>query len=216
MHCRIALAVLIVTVATPGYAQLPPGYSRDTTVILPDSLNEVSRGGRFRISITRQAASDRERELIAIAESLIPPRDSIEAAASKLTGSGWVNAFAEAKLRPGPRWWWRKWDLVWLPYALTGQAISEYITNVRTLSTSSNPFARHNPGVDHRASLEYTAHVRALPNTEGHRVDLAVRYRFFCGPLCALSFSHARVVILDAKGVVVRVEGDQPPRAEVS
>lgn len=210
------LLVLSAGCAGSAVAQLPSGYSRDSTVVLPDTLHEVLRGGRFRIIIDRRADSARERELLSVAESLIPPTDSIEAAASRMRSASWVIDFADATHRTGPRWWWREWDGIWLPYALTGEAIAEYVRNVRTLSTSPNPFARHNPGVEHRAFLEYAATVTALPADEGYRAELNVRYYFYCGPRCALSFTHTRVVVFDARGTVVRVEGDRPPHAVAS
>lgn len=218
MKARYLLLALLLVPPTPAVdAQLPPGYVRsDSTVILPDTLRESLLGGRFRISVTRVAASPQERELIARAESLIPPVDSIEAAAGKLTGSGWVRGFADARRRPGLRWWWREWDHVWLPYAVTADAIAEYISHVRALSVSPNPFAEHNPGVEHRASLEYTAVVHSLPDDEGHRVELAVRFSMFCGPLCALRFSHTRTVTFDSAGGVTRIDGDGPPNMVVS
>jgi hypothetical protein len=215
----LQLLFALLVIAAPGavHAQLPAGYIRgDSVALLPDTLRESLIGGRFRISVTREAGSTTERHLIATAESLIPPKDSIEAAASKLTGSGWVRGFADARLRQGPRWWWREWNGIWLPYAVTGEAIAEYIRHVRTLSTSPNPFARTNPAVEHRASLEYRATVRAVPNSAGHRVELVVQYNMYCGPQCGLRFRHTRTVTFDQKGTVIRVEGDRPPAMAVS
>jgi hypothetical protein len=214
-HVVLILAVLAAPVS--ARAQLPPGYERvDSIVVLPDTLRETMLGGRFRISVTRAAHSADERRLIEIAESLIPPADVIESAAAKLTGAGWVKGFADARLRSGLRWWWREWDHIWLPFGLTGEAIAEYIANVRTLSTSPNPFAGNNPEAVHRASLEYTASVHHLSDSGGHRVELSARYQMYCGHLCALSFRHTRTVTFDRAGVVIRVEGDGPPMVIVS
>ena len=213
---RVGVLSILTVLPSSLSAQLPSGYVRDSAVYLPDSLLESSRSGRFHISIARNASNQRERELLAIAESLIPPKEAIEAAGSRLTGGGHVQAFAQAKLRPGARWWWREWDYFWLPYALTSSAIAEYMESIRRLSVSPNPFTAGNPGIEHRATLKYTADVRSLPNGAGHQAELAVTVDFYCGRRCALSFTHTRRVTFDGEGRVTKIEGDQPTAYRVS
>src|SRR4051812_33751502 len=86
--------------------RLPAGYALGPQVVLADSLSETRVGGRFRITIQRTARDSTERQVLDLAERLVPPRDEIERATSKWTGSGWVRAFAEAAKVPGARWWW--------------------------------------------------------------------------------------------------------------
>jgi hypothetical protein len=95
--------------------------------------------------------------------------------------------------------------------------VTHYIERVRSLAAGPNPFAQYNPGVQHRASVEYTARVaRRDRDTGSATVHLEVRFHFFCGGLCALSFVHTRAVEFDRAGRAVRVSGDRPPTYEVS
>jgi hypothetical protein len=198
-------------------AQEAGGYYRVAGPALPDSLREVNRAARFSITVERWVTTPFERRLVEHAESLFPPADSIDKAARPVTGAGHVDALQAAKAIPGARWWWREWDYVLLPYALTGQAVQHYIDRVRALSAQPNPFAAHNVGVEHKASLTYTARVVPIANRQGaFEVHMKVAFSFYCGPLCALWFTHSRVVEFDETGRVIRVTGDGPPRITVS
>lgn len=200
-------------------AQVPAGYYLGEPVSLPDSLVETHHDGRFTLRVVRTAANEAERDLIVRAERLFPEASRIQAAANAHVLSGnWnsarPNPVVEAAALPGQRWWWREWDPVLLPYALTGAAAEHYITKLRELSAGPNPFAQHNPGVQHRASLEYTA--RVARSGTGTTVHLRMQWSFSCGSLCALRFSHEREVVFDATGNITAVRGDRPPSIVVS
>ena len=210
------LAILAISAAPHLQAQLPTGYYAGHAPSLPDSLRETYLGGRFAISVVRIARDSIERELLARAEALMPSADSIERPAALVTGSGHIAALKEAKAMPGERWWWRDWDGVRLPFALTGAAVAHYVEKVRGLAAGPNPFARWNEGVGHRAMVDYTAAVEPRGAAGGHRVRMQVKFSFYCGPLCALSFDHSRVVEFDPAGKPIRVEGDGPPSYIVS
>ncbi|MDQ8154772.1 MAG: hypothetical protein P3B98_08915 [Gemmatimonadota bacterium] len=217
MHRAILSGALFVVVGTaPSSAQLPTGYYEVAPTQLPDSLREVIAGGRFTISITRRIANATESRLIERAEALMPSPEVIASSTEGLAGDGWVAGFAAAAKLPGDRWWWREWDGALLPVAVTGRAVLHYLERVRALSGQPNPFARHNPGVQHRATLSYTALVRANTVTGRREVHLNLSYEFYCGPLCAVSFTHARVVEFDQDGQPVAVHGDGRPRVVVS
>lgn len=208
-------AALCVTLLAPAAAAQPSGYTIIPATPLPDSLREVRLGGRFTVSIVRAFNDTLEQLLIERAESLVPPAGAIEAATAGITGSGHVAAFERAKSMPGPRWWWREWDRVLLPYALTGAAVAHLVDRVRVLSASPNPVAKYEPGVQHRASVTYTATVaRRAP--DGLIVTLNVDFRLFCGGLCGLHFTHSRVVTFDRHGNVTTVRGDGAPQYVVS
>lgn len=49
-----------------------------------------------------------------------------------------------------------------------------------------------------------------------HVVELRISWEYSCGPLCALSFTHTRMVWFNARGEVVRITGDRPPVVIVS
>lgn len=210
--------VLFIAAARHLQAQLPPGYYAGHAPSLPDSLHETYLQGRFTISIVRLARDSVERVLLARAEGLMPSADSIEkaAAADPFRGPGAIAAFKKAKEMAGERWWWHDFDNVLLPYALTGSAVLHYVERVRALAGGPNPFGGRNQAVAHRASIEYTAAVESRGAVGVRRVRMQVRFSFYCGPLCALSFNHSRIVEFDATGMPIRVEGDGPPSYIVS
>ena len=203
--------VLLIAAAQQLQAQLPPGYYAEHTPSLPDSLRERYSQGRFTISIVRLARDSTERVLLARAEGLIPPADSIEQAAAPMREPGYVAAFKKAKEIAGDRWWWLGFDNVLLPYALTGSAVLYYVETVRAFAGGLNRLAGSNQRVVDNASIEYTAAVESRGAGGARRVRMQVQFSFYCGPLCALSFSHSRVVEFDAAGNPIRVGGDRPP-----
>lgn len=214
LEALVLVALLFLLPVNSAAGQAPRGYYRGPTTSLPDSLLEVRKGGRFRISIMRTPGDSLERELISRAESLFPLRDLIETAAEGETRPGTIQALQEAREKLGNRWWWRSWDFCWLPFALTGAAVDHYIERVRYWSEQPNPFLEWNPGIDHSAGVEYTASVEsALQGVEADHsvVHLDVRFEFYCGPLCALLFTHSRSVEFDGLGRVVSVVGDGIP-----
>lgn len=187
---------------------------------LPAAVVEGNDSGRFHLVISRPASSDWERELMERAESLYPPlrliSDSVSAHLLEpdTRGGIWGERFAEAAAAPGPRWWWLLEGAVGLPFALTGQAVAQYLEHFRSLRSGPNPYAEYNPGVEHRAELVYAARVHS--QEDGYVVEMSLRWSFYCGPLCGLRLGHTRRVSFDQEGVVVRVEGDRRPAYGVS
>lgn len=186
---------------------------------LPDSVHEVWADGRFEVRVVRSAANEMERALITRAESLVPREEVVEAAAAeeRARGGAWLRAQEEAAARPGPRWWWREWDYVWLPFALTGEAVDHYMTRVRELAAGANPFGssdEHTASVDYRATIERIDDER-MPEV-AYEVHMRVRFGFWCGMLCALDFRHGRTVRFDAAGEVLEAAGDARPEYVVS
>jgi hypothetical protein len=158
-----------------------------------------------------------DRRLLERAEHVYPAEEAIERAGAVDAGGGHVRAMAEASTLPGDRWWWRDWDGVLLPYALTAAAVEHFIDRVRDLSVQPNPAAQYEPSVEHRASVEYTATaVRTSDPEAPFQVDMRVHFRLYCGRLCALSFTHSRTVLFGADREVLRVFGDGPPTYVVS
>ena len=200
----------------------PENYSRIEPVPLPDALEEDHLDGRFNIDIDRQYRGDRERELLEMAESLLPDPEVIAAAAdSALEGhddpaGNWRRMYENAASIPGDRWWWIRYDGVLLPFALTGPTVVHYMERVRELAAIPNPFIREGEYTPpHRAWLEYDAVV--VPTRDGgHIVELTMEWSFWCGRLCALGFTHTRTVEFDAEGDVVSIMGDRPTRYIVS
>lgn len=217
MHRAVLRGAMLVAIGTASAsAQLPAGYYEVAPTQLPDSLHEVFAGGRFTLSITRGAANAANRQLIERAEAVMPSAEVITRSTEGFDGQGWVAGFAAAAKLPGERWWWREWDGALLPVAVTGRAVLHYLERVRALSGQPNPAARHNPGVQHRANMTYTATVRANAVTGRREVHMSLSYSLYCGPLCAVSFTHSRVVEFDQDGRPVAVHGDGRPSVLVS
>ena len=213
-------AICIGSAAGGAGAQTLAEYVERQSVHLPDSLVEAYDGERFLIIVRRDFDGERERELIQRAEGLFPSPErigrAVEAYLTERSGQGWVRAFQEAEGIPWDRWWWRSWDDTLLPFAITGAAIQHYMDRVRTLSAGPNPFAAHEPGIDHTASVRYTAEANPLPDSGGMEVRLEVEWSFYCGRLCGLWFTHSRRVVFNEDDEVVLVEGDRAPRFGVS
>ncbi len=209
-------AMLVLVGNLSASAQLPAGYYEVAPTQLPDSLREVIAGGRFTLNVLRTAASSAERQLIERAEGLMPSPDVIAKSTSGFSGGGWIAGFEAAAKLPGDRWWWREWDGALVPVAVTGRAVVHYLDRVRTLSAQPNPFAQYNAGVQHRAKMDYTASVVANAATGRREVRLSLSFSFYCGSLCAMSFTHSRVVEFDQDGRPVAVRGDGTPSLVVS
>jgi len=210
MHSGWSRAFMIAAsiLAGPLGAQLPAGYTRVAGTPLPDTLYESTRAGRFRIRIERVAKDSTERRLIADAESLLPPPDSIDAAVAKSTNPRIAASFARAAARPGPRWWWREANGLWIPYALTGEAVAHTVERVRSLSHEPTP-SYFEPGWDHEVYVTYAAAVERTPVPGvAYRVHLKLDYFLDCGARCGYGFMPTRTVDYDAAGHVMSVSGD--------
>lgn len=210
-------------------AQAPSGYHLGANIVLPDSLLEVSAGGRFRMTVHRQPRTAREREFLTRAEQLYPAPESLLAVARDakhrdhllaLSAGVVLNEFRvvpRAAGIPADRWWLDTFDATWLPYAVTSGAVSYYMERLRDLAAGRNQFA-FGPGDDpDKGSFDYTATVQ--PTTEfgaTHVVELSIRWNYWCGFLCAMAFVHSRKVWFDAKGAVIRITGDGRPEVIVS
>jgi hypothetical protein len=218
---RVVLALVVALGAVcDARAQDLESYVLASPVLLPDSLSESLGDGPFSILILRSAGSSLERSLLAKAEALHPPPAQIEAATADWVdqrGSPgvWPRYFLEAAEAPGLRWWWREWNTVWLPYALTGAAVQHYLTRIRALASGPNPFARDSTDLDHSGELEYRARVHP-GGVDEYVVEMELRWSHSCGSLCGLWLTHRRRVVFDAVGTLIRIEGDQAPEFGVS
>ena len=213
MKARVLICTLLaVAVSAPLSAQ-PEGYALVQPPPLPDSLFESHAGGRFEIAISRKTANERERELLRIAESLLPGVAVIEAAVTEhlleIDSAGrWPQNFEAARSIPGDRWWWLDFGGL-LPFALHGNAVEHYVDFVRSE-------ARRVGLSDRRATLRYDTHVTHMPGDGGFRVTLSMSVSTYCGSLCGFGFDHRRIVVFDERGRVTSVQGDAPPRAWIS
>jgi hypothetical protein len=207
----------------------PTGYHVGAAIVLPDSLVEVLAGGRFHASVFRVAVNANDAHLIAAAERLYPSSEAIIATATTADRRNrLVSAAAGVSVRtvkvpqrnagsPADRWWLDDFDATWIPFAVTGAAVDYYLGRLHDYAAGRGPFGfSATDGEDH-AALSYTAKV--LPTSVpggGHIVELQLEWTYWCGSLCAMSFTQSRRVFFDAAGQVIRVEGDKDPEVIVS
>lgn len=208
---RTPLICLFLAAVVPAPAiggQLPPGYSLEPVVPLPDTLHEVYSGGAYRITIERGAGNAFERRLIEDAERLFPPRASIDSVAAREAKVRNAAAFARAAERPGPRWWYYEKGGTWIPYVLTAGAVAHVVDRVRELSREPVP-SYYQPGWNHTVHATYAAAVERMPAPGvAYRVRLTLDFFIDCGGRCGYGFQPARSVDFDEGGYVIAVSGD--------
>lgn len=196
-----------------GYYEVPP-------VTLPEALSESYAGGSFRLTVLRTADSERDRELLQRAESLFPPRESVEADVADFLrshgGRGWTARMEEAASMAGPRWWWDTFDQILTPYALTGPSVAYYLERLRNLAAGSSSLAESTGTPLHSGEVEYRANVQCQSDGGHCVVNMRLEWTYHCGAACAIWFTEERAVTFDSTGEILSVEGDGRPSYEVS
>lgn len=223
------LLLLCLASGTTNPALLPRAYHLGTPVVLPEVLDETYDGGRFRIRVSRQARGPEARELLAIAERIYPDQERVLTVARDAGDREHLTRLAtgvapsvykvvpRAAGSPSDRWWLDGFDATWLPFAVTGGAVDYYIQRMRDLAAGRSQF-EFSPGEPRdRGEFSYTATVEAIADgIASSKVEMTIRWSYYCGRMCALWFSHTRSVLFDAHGKVMIVEGDGRPEVTVS
>lgn len=167
--------------------------------------------GSFDVSITRSFQNAVEQQMITTAEAACPIPSDVEQACGGLENPA-----------PGCRWWCGSFDGVFIPFAITCDAIEYYSGLVYDYRQA----AQEHPliaGV-REASFAYSAEVAFHEDfiAEGEAfegvyvVSMTMSYSHYCGPLCGMGYTTTRTVVLDSAGVVLRVIGDGEPGVWVS
>ena len=210
----IALAVSVSWHALA--AQAPDGYYLGPEAVLPDTLYARELTATFSVRIDRTTGNSSDARLIATAERSFPTRETIQSAAASTTTPVLLRRLVKAAEAPGDRWWWDEVDLVWTPFAVTGLAVSYYMSRIEERSRGRNPFGNE----PHGGALGYTARVEPPPDGADSTVHAVVRqtltWYYHCGPICAMGFKHERVVEFDREGRPIRVVGDGRPSVWMS
>jgi hypothetical protein len=225
LHSWLVVAYMVGASAS---AQ-PAGYHVGAAVVLPDSLVEVLARGRFRASVLRVAGNSNDARLIAAAEQLYPTPDAIIAFAKTADERNRLVATAAGVSLHTPkvpqrtagsstdRWWLDAFDETWIPFAVTAGAVDYYLGRLHDYAAGRSPFGFSATDGDDHGSLSYTA--RVVPSSErgiARIVELRLQWKYWCGMLCAMEFTHTRRVFFDTAGRAVRVEGDGRPEVGVS
>jgi hypothetical protein len=156
---------------------------------------------RFVSTITRDAASPFEENLIAIAESVYPPREDV------------LDVFDENLEPPeGDLWWYATFDQTPIPYAITWEAVAYYDALVNSYSQLPNiggVVAVRSCAFSYTATVEESTMILDERLTAPvYAVKMELSWSLYCGALCGHWFSKERTVILDALGNVLAVFGD--------
>lgn len=227
VHCAAGVSLIVLASAVHG--QLPARYRIGSVIALPDTVNEVWSGGRFRMTVHRTAHTETERRLIAVAERLVPDTGAIVSAARDARQRAQLDSASQGAFpaayrgpprgagNPAERWWFTAFDATWLPFALTSGAVHYYIGRFRDLAAGHNQFGAPPGDTTQRGRFIYSANVRPTRHAgAAYVVELEITWEYYCGMLCALTFHHRRSVWFDDRGNVVRITGDGPPVAVVS
>jgi hypothetical protein len=161
------------------------------------------------VVITREAADDASRRLIAAAEAAQPPRTKVQKAAG------------DAKLpENGPLWWYKEELGLRIPYALTREAVTYFTSLVKKYGQES--FTRY---AEPSSRVEYTAKVAAhdsfshekstFTNVRVVTLKLTFNQNFCATGTEGLAFEKERKVVFDAAGTILLVLGDGPTETPI-
>jgi hypothetical protein len=185
----------------------------ENNTIPEDEIEQPTK--EYKKNIERIFSNEFERNLIALAESIYPRRDSV----LSVTPTELIPFIPDSNY-----WFYQAFDGVNIPYAITNEAIVYYSEIIDELNASQNSFI-------YKAIFNYTA-TAAFYNTfifEGldpftglplqsetfnnvFVVSMNLSWDHFCGPLCGLYIDHKRIVVFDNQGNLIKVfyDGDIP------
>jgi hypothetical protein len=169
-------------------------------------------------SILRQADGALEASLLARAEAVYPPRDSVLAV-----------AWDPAQVPEMGYWYLGDFDGVRIPYAVTGDAVAYYSELIDAWKASEQPPFFLQASLEYRAAVSfheaYTFEEtdprtgEPLPSESFERVyvaEMSLEWYQYCGDLCAMWIDHERIVVFDEAGELLRVFLDGPRPVPVS
>jgi hypothetical protein len=171
----------------------------------------------YQIKIERIPKNALEEKLLQIAETTEPEPSEIE----KVCPSP-RNTNQPLQSPDLPRWWCGSFDGIFVPYAITKNAVAYYLAVTDDFRQGN--FDRSGKLKMKSSSLHYSASVDLRPSyTNGEKrlkdvyeVTMALSWSQYCGSLCAMGFSKKRTVILDKEGKVLMILGDEQPGIIVS
>lgn len=171
-------------------------------------------------SIVREADNAFEASLIALAEAAYPPRESVVAAAGP-----WL----QDRIPQTGYWYYSSFDGVYIPYALTGDAVDYYSGLIDALEAGERLQFLTKAELTYRAVVTFEEAYtfegedpmthEPLPAESFQRVyvvNLSLEWYQHCGSLCAMWIDHERIAVFDEGGELLRVFLDGPRSVAVS
>lgn len=176
-----------------------------------DNPADSSKNEFYTKSIERIAENEFEQELIEKAEAEYPPRDSVLAA---------VFPWQHDMIPETEYWWYSRYEGVYLPYALTTDAIEYYERFIDSLAAKEEQDDYYKT-----AEFEYEAEVsfhdsfkiyeqgytNPTPEQllgsfeEVYVVEMTLGFRFECFVHCLLGAGKSRVVVFDRDGNLLKI-----------
>lgn len=230
MRCQLLALSASALVACAAGGQLPQNYHLGMGSTAPDTLTEVLAGGRFHATVRRTWRSARERQLISTAERLYPStaavlgatgdadrRDRLASMSSGILSGERPSSSPRPPGNRTDRWWFDSFDDTWVPFAVTGATLDYYLGRIRDIAAGRGKFTYANGEPADEGTLDYRATVRR-DSSAGHAyvVELRLRWSYWCGDMCAMSFTQTRAVTFDSAGSVIGIAGDERPLVSVS
>lgn len=170
-----------------------------------DNPADSSENEFYTKSIERIADNEFEQELIEKAEAEYPPRDSVLAA---------VFPWQKELVPETGYWWYSKYESVYLPYALTVDAIEYYEGFIDSLAAKGqddyykSAELKYKAQVSFHDSFEVYEEGYTNPTTEQllgsfeevYVVEMTMGFHFECFVHCLLGAGKSRVVVFDKEG----------------
>ncbi|MFO7526851.1 MAG: hypothetical protein R6W68_15465 [Ignavibacteriaceae bacterium] len=173
----------------------------------PDNDIEQPKNG-YTKQIERIYSNEFEKNLITLAESFYPPRDSV----LSVTPTEYIPFIPDSNY-----WFYQSIDGVKIPYAITKEAIIYYSEIIDTLNARQNSLI-YKAAFIYRAELTYYSSyifegldpITGLPlQSESFNnvyvVCMDLSWDHFCGPVCGLYIDHKRIVVFDIQGNPIRI-----------
>ncbi|MBW2261215.1 MAG: hypothetical protein JRG91_04510 [Deltaproteobacteria bacterium] len=191
----------------PAPASPAPATGEPTacTFAIPDRSFD---DGDFVIEIARSFEGDDEACLILDAEAAWPERQDVLALIGDEKHQEWAGVTDE------PLWWFRTFDDVRIPYAITEAALPYYAGVIDAFIAGD--FSPAHGIVMKKSTLKYSASVEHHESFthEGRTfqdvdvVHLSLSWFQYCGGECAMGFHKERIVVFGPDGGVLAVFGD--------
>jgi hypothetical protein len=183
----------------------------------PFPSSKVDRNKKkYSVSIKRAFRNAEEEALLRIAENTHPSEAEVGKKCDK--DREYPNTIKPA----GMRWWCTQFDGVFMPYAVTRDAVEYYLTV--TDEFRQNNFIRTHKLRMEETTFSYSAEINIRTKavilgkvfTDVYEVRMTLSWGQYCGNLCAMSISGSRTVVLDKRGVILFMTGDGDSQGMVS
>lgn len=182
-----------------------------------DNPTGTSENKYYTKSIEKIAENQFEKELIEKAEAEYPSRDSVLAA---------VFPWQHDLIPETGYWWYRSFDGIYLPFAITIDAIEYYENFIDLLAVKGQDDFYESAELEYRAEVtfhdsfeiyepgyNYPTPEQLLGSFEDvYVVEMSLRLQYECFVHCYLGMGHTRIVVFDKDGNLLEIfyDGIQP------